>query len=106
MREPIGGWDAELYAVYLLQQVQRMGIGTALLIELARRLDLEGFKSLAVWVLEANSAALFYQGLAATRAQAKQIEIGGILLAEAAYAWTSLNGILLLDQSSQSIQSS
>jgi GNAT superfamily N-acetyltransferase len=66
-RAPLEGFDAELYALYLLLQAQRKRIGTALLIELAKRLDQEGFRNMAVWVLEANSATRFYETLGAIR---------------------------------------
>src|ERR1700748_790725 len=42
IREPLEGHDAELYAIYLLLDDQGKGIGTALLIELARRLRDQG----------------------------------------------------------------
>jgi L-amino acid N-acyltransferase YncA len=102
IREPLGGCDAELYAIYLLLQVQRMGIGTALLIELAKGLDQEGFQSMAAWVLDANSAVRFYEGSGAVRVGAKEIEIGGMLFPEAAYAWPSLKSILMLEDSRRS----
>src|SRR4051812_9969560 len=50
IREPLGGYDAELYAIYLLLHAQNKGIGTALLNELAKNLDYDGFQSMAVWV--------------------------------------------------------
>ena len=94
IREPVRGCDAELYAIYLLREAQRKGIGTRLLIELAKHLDNDGFKSMAVWVLEANSAIRFYEGSGAARVATKNIEIGGALFPAVAYAWPSINTLI------------
>jgi|SRR5271166_210145 len=37
IREPVQTYDAELYAIYLLKQAQRQGIGTALFKDLQNR---------------------------------------------------------------------
>jgi len=50
IREPVLTYDAELYAIYMLESAQRQGIGTALLKELAGSLLSAGFKSMIVWV--------------------------------------------------------
>ena len=94
IREPVGGCDAELYAIYLLREAQRKGIGTRLLLELARHLDDDGFQSMAVWVLEANSVVRFYEGSGAARVATKDIEIGGALFPAVAYAWPSIKTII------------
>ena len=94
IREPIDGHDAELYTIYLLQHVQRRGIGTALLRKLASRLDDDGFKNLIVWVLEDNASSSFYGKSGALRISSRQIEIEGALLPVAAYGWPTLSSIL------------
>lgn len=76
IREPVAGCDAELYAIYLLLKSQRVRIGTKLLIELGRRLDEVGFRSMAVWLFEANAAARFYERSGAIRIGAKEREVG------------------------------
>jgi GNAT superfamily N-acetyltransferase len=98
IREPLGGCDTELYAIYLLLQAQHKGIRPTLLSELAKCLEEDGPHSMAVWVLEANAAARFYEGSGAMRLTAKQREIGGRLLTVVAYAWPSLRGIAGLRQ--------
>jgi GNAT superfamily N-acetyltransferase len=95
IREPLGGYDAELYAIYLLPHAQNKGIGTALFNELAKRLDDEGLQSMAVWVLEANAGGHFYVRSGAVRVTSKQIEIGGALLPVTAYGWPSLKNIIV-----------
>jgi len=97
IREPLEEYDAELFAIYLLAEVQGKGIGTSLLMELAKRLDEGGFQSMAVWVLEANESRGFYEKSGAVRVTAKEIEIGGVLLPVVAYAWPSLKTVVALE---------
>ena len=55
-------FDAELYSLYLLEEVQGRGVGTALLNASATRLLLRGFSAMLVWVLETNARAIaFYE---------------------------------------------
>jgi len=98
IREPLEEYDAELFAIYLLAEVQGKGIGTSLLMELAKRLDEGGFQSMAVWVLEANASRRFYEKSGAVRVTEKEIEIGGVLLPVAAYAWPSIKAIVALER--------
>ncbi|MGI8771912.1 MAG: GNAT family N-acetyltransferase [Acidobacteriaceae bacterium] len=93
IREPLQEFDAELYAIYLLQQAQGRGIGTALLRQLAGSLRARGFKSMAVWVLESNSSSRFYMQSGAIPLLSKDIEIGGVMLPLLAYGWTDLQVI-------------
>lgn len=94
IRDPIDGYDAELFTIYLLQRVQRSGIGTALLRKLASRLDENGFENLMVWVLEDNASSGFYEKSGALRISSRQIEITGTLLPVVAYGWPNLRIIL------------
>jgi GNAT superfamily N-acetyltransferase len=94
IREPIQKYDAELYAIYLLEQAQRQGIGTALLKKLAELLSSKGFSGMIVWVLEKNPARDFYESTGAQRISAKEIEIGGVRLAEVSYGWADLEAIV------------
>jgi GNAT superfamily N-acetyltransferase len=95
IREALEGYDAELFAIYLLDRAQRRGLGGAMLRRLAEVLGGEGFKGMIVWVLERNPAIQFYVGLGALRVGAKEIEIGGVLLQEVAFAWPELARIAL-----------
>jgi GNAT superfamily N-acetyltransferase len=93
IREPLKHFDAELYAIYLLQQAQGHGIGTALLGEPAGSLMSRGLTSMAVWVLERNPSIDFYVKSGARPVTSKEIEIGGAKLAEAAYGWPNLEAL-------------
>src|SRR5690348_10756699 len=61
LRDPIAGYDAELYAIYLLEQKQREGVGRTLVRKLADALRGKGYRSLIVWVLERNPSLGFYK---------------------------------------------
>ena len=93
IRDPIEGYDAELFTIYLLQQAQKRGFGTALLRKLASRLDDMGFKNMIAWVLEDNASSGFYEKSGALRIASKEIEIGGTFLPVVAYGWPSLRAI-------------
>ncbi len=90
IREPVQSYDAELFAIYLLQQAQGRGIGTALLRELAGSLTSKGFTSMVVWVLERNPSRQFYVKTGAQLVTSKEIEIGRVMLSEVAYGWRDL----------------
>ena len=94
IREPVGEFDAELYAIYLVKEAQRARRGTGLLETLANSLMARGFRSMAVWALEENPAGRFYENSGAVRVAAKKIEIGGVELAEVAYGWPRLESIV------------
>jgi L-amino acid N-acyltransferase YncA len=94
LREAIDAYDAELYAIYLLQENQSKGTGKLLVQRLAAQLRADGFTSLVVWVLEKNPAVGFYQRLGGSPIAQKSIEIGGAQLQEIALGWPSLDRLL------------
>lgn len=94
VREPIDDCDAELYAIYLLRSAQRSGIGTELIGALAAALARRGFSSMGVWVLEKNPFKQFYIGRGARYVRSKEMEIGGAMLAEEAYAWADIKVLI------------
>ena len=84
------GYDAELFAIYLLDRVQRQGIGSALLNRLTEALYSRDLTAIIAWVLESNSSCSFYERTGARALQTKQIEIGGAPLSVRAYGWPAL----------------
>lgn len=90
-REPIPGYPAELYAIYLLQTAQGRGIGRQLVRAAASHLTRHGFEAMFVWVLRDNPARHFYQALCAKYLQEKPITIGAQELIESAYGWDNLS---------------
>jgi GNAT superfamily N-acetyltransferase len=93
IREPVQTYEAELFAIYLLEQAQGHGIGTTLLRELAGSLLSKGFTSMIVWVLEKNPSRHFYVKSGAQFVTSKDIHIGGVMLSEVAYGWPDLGAI-------------
>ena len=95
IREPLETYDAELYAIYLLQSQQRQGTGHRLTGALATALRERSFHSMLLWVLEQNPATSFYKHLGAVEVAQKQIEIGGASLNEIALGWSNLRDFAL-----------
>ena len=91
VREAAADCDAELYAIYLLQQHQKQGAGRALVCTLATTLHAQGLTKMIVWALEDNPAVEFYKRLGAIPVVKKIINIGGKDLPDMALAWPSLS---------------
>ncbi|WP_440118921.1 N-acetyltransferase family protein [Paenibacillus sp. QZ-Y1] len=83
-------YDSELYAIYLLREVQQKGIGQQLARYIVRYLHSLNMHSLIIWALERNSACRFYEKMGGTPVQTKQIRIGGQELIEVAYGWEDI----------------
>jgi GNAT superfamily N-acetyltransferase len=94
IREALADYDAELYAIYLLQQRQQNGVGRALVRTLAASLHAQGLKSMIVWALAENPAVEFYKRLGAIPVMTKTTDIGGKDLSDVALGWPSLDLIL------------
>ena len=90
LREPVGEYDAELWAIYLLEEKQGSGVGRRLVRTLAEALLATGYRSMIVWVLQDNSAVNFYKWMGATAVTGKMIEIGGAALPDLALGWKDL----------------
>jgi GNAT superfamily N-acetyltransferase len=85
------GCEGELYAIYLLQFVQRRGLGRLLVQYFVRELRARGFGSMAVWVLAANPSRKFYEALGGQVVAEQQIERDGQSFTELAYGWQDLD---------------
>jgi ribosomal protein S18 acetylase RimI-like enzyme len=86
-------YQGELYAIYILHEYQGKGIGRRLTEAIAKRLLLEGRKSMSVWVLESNPACRFYESLGGKRLYEKEINIGDTTLIEVAYGWKDVKNL-------------
>lgn len=94
-REAPHDYAGELYAIYLLPEYQRRGIGSALTTATARWLTDQGMDSMLLWVLEENHPARrFYEALGGRLCGARQTQIAGVWLPEVAYGWTDLSGLI------------
>ncbi len=87
VRDLAPDYGGELYAVYLLQDQQRHGLGRRLIGAVVRRLIQAGMTSLLVWVLADNPARKFYEALGGQYVYDKWVSIGDARLVEVAYGW-------------------
>lgn len=83
-------FDGELYAIYLLKEYQKQGIGRLLFNTLTRHLVNEGFHSMMIWVLKDNPTLKFYLHLGGGIFSSKKIEIGGKHYDELSVGWSQL----------------
>ncbi|MEW5872266.1 MAG: GNAT family N-acetyltransferase [Chloroflexota bacterium] len=90
LREPLEGFDGELYVLYVLPAFQGLGCGRLLVERLAGELARQGYSSLVIWVLKDNPACRFYEKLGGRRNGEKVVEIGGEPLVDVAYVWPDL----------------
>jgi GNAT superfamily N-acetyltransferase len=78
----------ELYAIYLLKEVQGQGIGRALFEASRASLRQAGMDRMVVWVLEESPARKFYEALGGKLLPGvKTLEFPGLSLKLAAYGW-------------------
>ncbi|HLG26659.1 MAG TPA: GNAT family N-acetyltransferase [Paenisporosarcina sp.] len=81
-------YDAELYSFYLLEEVQKQGIGREMLRAFAEELKNEGFFNMIVWVLKDNPARTFYEIMGGKYLDAKCLE--ELSVEEVSYGWKDL----------------
>ncbi len=85
------GYDGEISSIYLLQSVQRCGLGTALMRRMARDLEERGCAGAALLVLRENiQARRFYEGLRGVAVAEKKDERPTGILTEVGYGWGDL----------------
>lgn len=89
-------YQGELYAIYVLQEVHRRGLGRRLAKELARLLAERHMSSMMLWVLASNPACRFYKALGGQVIKQRQDQIGGVSYEELAYGWGDLSPLLHL----------
>ena len=80
-------YSGELYAIYLLQEMQGQGIGRTLATTLLNHLQTLGHSHVLVWVLEDNPATHFYASMGATPVRERNITIAGAEYRELGYGW-------------------
>jgi ribosomal protein S18 acetylase RimI-like enzyme len=93
-REAESPLRAEVYAIYLLEEGKRRGIGTSFMREMARVLEANGYESLQVRVLEQNATARrFYERLGGKLAGKGVFSYEGLDLPDVTYAWDDIRQI-------------
>lgn len=87
-RESISGYDAELYAIYLLKRHHGSGIGSLLFLELARWLKQQKKARMMLWVLDGNPTNKFYERMGGKfLGITKERDFGERKGLEKAYGW-------------------
>ena len=89
-RESIG-YEAELYAIYLLPEFQRKGVGGSLFDLGVDFFTENGKSSMYLLALEASPYRSFYETMGGKVVGRKQIEIEGVMFDELVYGWESLD---------------
>ncbi len=84
----------EVYAVYVLQDHQRSGVGRRLAVAVVEQLRRDGFTSMLLWVLEDNRPdRRFYESLGGEQVRQRTLTIEGTDLPELSYGWKDISSI-------------
>jgi GNAT superfamily N-acetyltransferase len=84
-------YNGEIYALYVLKNYQRQGIGTGLVSALATKLSHFGIYSMLVWVLEHNPYRRFYEKISGMYLRRQRMPFSGEILDTVAYGWIDTN---------------
>jgi GNAT superfamily N-acetyltransferase len=83
-------YRGEVYALYLLQEYQRRGLGRKLVAASAHSLLENGMTTMLIWVLRDNPACRFYEAIGGKYLRERDVDIRGQNLPEVAYGWDDL----------------
>ncbi|MBD1826674.1 GNAT family N-acetyltransferase [Microcoleus vaginatus GB1-A2] len=83
-------YQGELFAIYILEEYQRQGIGRQLVRAVATKLAELTLNSMLVWVLGDNSACKFYEVLGGEKVEELHTSRAGVALKEIAYGWKDI----------------
>jgi ribosomal protein S18 acetylase RimI-like enzyme len=94
-RHQLEGIEAEIYALYVLQDHQRRGAGRALVRACARHFVRQGQFGFYLWVLKANRARLFYEAMGGVEMAEKVERVGRLhSFGQVAYGWHDLTALV------------
>jgi ribosomal protein S18 acetylase RimI-like enzyme len=81
----------EVYAIYVLPEHHRLGIGRALLQAGAKELLDRGFPSMIIWVLRENAPSRrFYERMGGHHIRDEERELEGVRITESGYGWEDI----------------
>lgn len=89
-REEFGGYEGELYAIYLLPEFQRRGVGGRLFRLGVEHLLASGRRSMYLLALKVSPYRTFYEKMGGRVVGSKRVEIGGEPFDELVYGWDEL----------------
>jgi L-amino acid N-acyltransferase YncA len=87
-------YNSELYAIYILKEYQRNGLGKLLLKPIIEELTQQNIFTMLVLVLEDNSSRHFYESLGAKKLDSIEIDFSAKNLNELVYGWDNIRTIL------------
>ncbi|SFF57167.1 L-amino acid N-acyltransferase YncA [Halobacillus alkaliphilus] len=87
-------YEGELYAIYVLKEHQRSGVGKRLLEPIIHELNKMNIHSMLVFVLADNNSRFFYERLGAEKIDTTEIEVSGKTLDEVVYGWKDIRDLL------------
>jgi ribosomal protein S18 acetylase RimI-like enzyme len=88
------GFEGEIYAIYVLDNAQRRGVGRELVRAMVDGLRELRLGNMIIWVLRDNrSARDFYERLGGAYVRAQPITIGSATLEEVSYGWGRLDDV-------------
>lgn len=93
-REGRDDYQGELYALYILPEWQRHGIGTHVTAVFANWLFASRHDTMLVWVLGASPYRAFYERLRGVLVAKRDIQVGSQSLEAVAYGWHDLKKLL------------
>ena len=94
-RDPKFNVDGEIYAIYILKEMQGKEIGRKLFNSMLEFLKSEKLSSMIIWVLKNNSASKFYSKMGGLPKEEKIDLRGSHQLYEIGYVWSNISDILL-----------
>ncbi len=83
-------YTGEIYALYILPQYQKAGIGKSLVIAGAKELLMKGHHGMIIAALAGNPARKFYEHLGGKHIGQRWIELGDSKYLEIEYGWKDL----------------
>jgi ribosomal protein S18 acetylase RimI-like enzyme len=89
-RESIDAYEGELYAIYLVSEFQRKGIGGRLFDLGVKYFVRSGKRSMYLLALEVNPSRSFYEKMGGQIVGRKQTKIEGVAYYELVYGWDNL----------------
>src|SRR5204862_7008611 len=80
------------YAIYVLPEHHRRGIGRALLAAAAKERADRGFGAMIIWVLPENAPSRrFYERMGGVHVRDEDRELEGLRITESGYGWADLS---------------
>ncbi|CDQ21257.1 L-amino acid N-acyltransferase YncA [Halobacillus karajensis] len=87
------GFEGELYAIYILKDHQRKGLGKQLLEPIIQELENQGIYSMLALILEDNHSRFFYEKVGAEKVDIIEIEFSGKRLNQVVYGLKDIRKI-------------